>query len=345
MKSLSRRRRHPLAAFVVLVLALAFAGTVFAAVVSPTANADTGESAAQQLAEGKALYESTCSSCHSKDAEGSDLGPSLVGAGAAAVSFQMETGRMPAAQLGAQIQAKNKNIFSTEQINAIAAYIESLGGGPKIPTSDQYATDENLIALGGVLFRTNCTECHNFAGEGGALTDGKYAPALTGTPPQQIYEAMLTGPQNMPQFPDTVLSPTQKQAIISYLVSLRGEANYGGAGLGRIGPTSEGLFLWTAVLAILLLCAVWIAARTTKASPDRVARARAAAAGRAGTSSGKAGSAKSTAAKKPAGGSRPTGSRSPGSQSSESSGSPPAGSKATGSKPAGPQSGQSKAGE
>jgi ubiquinol-cytochrome c reductase cytochrome c subunit len=277
VKSLSRRRRHPLAAFVVLVLALAFAGTVFAAVVSPSANADTGESAAQQLAEGQALYESTCSSCHSKNAEGSDLGPSLVGVGAAAVSFQMETGRMPAAQLGAQVQAKNKNIFSTDQINAIAAYIQSLGGGPKIPAASDYATDENLIALGGVLFRTNCTECHNFAGEGGALTDGKYAPALTGTPPQQIYEAMLTGPQNMPNFSDNVISPLEKQAIISYLVTIRNTPNYGGAGLGRLGPTSEGLFIWTFGLIALLLFAVWIAAHTTKASAERVALAKAAA--------------------------------------------------------------------
>ena len=339
MKSLSRRRRHPLAAFVVLALALAFAGTVFAAVVSPNANADTGVSAAQQLADGKALYVSTCSSCHGTDAEGTNLGPSIVGTGAAAVDFQMETGRMPAAQLGAQVQAKNKNIFSTSQIDAIAAYIESLGGGPNIPPASDYATDESQIALGGVLFRTDCTECHNFAGEGGALTDGKYAPPLTGTPPQQIYEAMLTGPQNMPQFTDSVLSPAQKQAIISYLVSLRGSPNYGGAGLGRLGPTSEGLFLWTVVLALLLLCAVWIAARTTKASPDRVARARAAAAGKA--AGGTAGTAKSTASGTAA--SKPGGAKAGAAK--------PSGAKASGAEPNGAQSSdgspsaQSKAGE
>jgi ubiquinol-cytochrome c reductase cytochrome c subunit len=280
VKSLSRRRRHPLAAFVVLALALALAGTIFAAFVSP-AQAATGETAAQQLAEGKALYESSCSSCHGINQEGTTLGPSIVGSGAAAVDFQMETGRMPAAQLGVQIQAKDKTIFSTSQIDAIAAYIESVGGGPQIPSSDQYSVNESEIALGGVLFRTDCTECHNFAGEGGALTNGKFAPPLTGTPAQQIYEAMLTGPQNMPRFDDTVLSPAQKQAIISYIVSLRGAPNYGGAGLGRLGPTSEGLLLWTVVLALLLLCAVWIAARTTKANPDRVAKARAAAAAKA----------------------------------------------------------------
>ncbi|MBS2963448.1 c-type cytochrome [Actinocrinis puniceicyclus] len=279
MKSLSTRRRHPLAAFVVLALGLAFAGTLFAAFVSPAASADTGESAAQQLANGKALYISSCSSCHGKNAEGTGLGPSLVGVGAASVDFQVSTGRMPAKQLGAQVEAK-QNIFSTQQIQDMAAYVQSLGGGPQIPAAGQYAYDANAVALGGQLFRENCSQCHNFAGEGGALTDGKFAPKLTQTNPQQIYEAMLTGPQNMPVFSDKVIPPAEKQAIISYLLNSRNEPNYGGAGLGRLGPVSEGLFIWTVGLIALLLCAVWIAAHTTKASAQKAAQA--AAAGKAG---------------------------------------------------------------
>jgi ubiquinol-cytochrome c reductase cytochrome c subunit len=282
VKSLSTRRRHPLAAFVVLALALAFAGALFAAFVSPAASADTGESQAQQLADGKALYTSSCSSCHGIHAEGSNLGPSLVGVGSAAVDFQMSTGRMPAQQPGAQIQAK-ADIFSDSQVGDVAAYVQSLGGGPEIPTASQYATDDSLIALGGVLFRQNCTQCHNFSGEGGALSDGKYAPDLVGTAPKAVYEAMLTGPQDMPVFNNSALSPTDKQAIISYLTYSRSQPNYGGAGLGRLGPVSEGLFIWTIGLAILLLFAVWIAAHTTKASADRVARAAAEKAEKAGS--------------------------------------------------------------
>lgn len=279
MKSLSTRRRHPLAAFVVLALGLAFAGALFAVFVSPTANADTGESAAQQIANGKGLYISSCSSCHGKNAEGTNLGPSLIGVGSAAVDFQVSTGRMPAKQLGAQVEAK-PNIFSTQQIQDMATYIQSLGGGPRIPAPSQYAFDQNAVALGGQLFRETCSQCHNFAGKGGALTDGKFAPALTGTAPQQIYEAMLTGPQNMPIFSDKVIPPAEKQAIISYLISSRNEPNYGGAGLGRLGPVSEGLFIWTIGLIALLLCAVWIAAHTTKASAEKVAKAAAAKAGK-----------------------------------------------------------------
>jgi len=279
VKSLSTRRRHPLAAFVVLALGLAFAGALFAAFVSPAANADTGESSAQQLANGKALYITSCSSCHGAEAAGSSLGPSLIGVGSASVDFQVTTGRMPAKQPGAQIQGK-QNIFTAQQILDMADYIQSLGGGPQIPQPQQYSTDANAVALGGVLFRQTCTMCHNIAGEGGALTDGKFAPALTGTDPKQIYEAMLTGPQNMPVFNDKVVPPAEKQAIISYITTLRTAPNYGGAGLGRLGPVSEGLFIWTVGLAALLLMAVWIAARTTKASAQKAARAAAAKAGK-----------------------------------------------------------------
>jgi quinol---cytochrome-c reductase cytochrome c subunit len=284
VKSLSTRRRHPLAAFVVLALALAFAGTLFAALVSPAASADSGESAAQQIADGKGLYLSSCSSCHGTAAEGTNLGPSLVGVGGASVDFQVSTGRMPAKQPGAQIQAKQgqaqQNLFTQSQIDDMAAYIQSLGGGPAVPAPASYSQSDSLVALGGVLFRENCTQCHNFAGEGGALTDGKYAPALTGTTPKAIYEAMLTGPQNMPVFNNSALPPSDKQAIISYLVASRGEPNYGGAGLGRLGPVSEGLFIWTVGLILLLLITVWIAARTTKASAERVAKAAAQKAGK-----------------------------------------------------------------
>jgi ubiquinol-cytochrome c reductase cytochrome c subunit len=276
VKSLSTRRRHPLAAFVVLVLALGFAGILFAAFVSPTsANADSGTTATQAIENGKALYLTSCYSCHGVNGEGSSYGPSLVGTGAAAVDFQVSTGRMPAQQPGAQIQ-KKAVLYTQAQIDEMAAYIQSLGGGPAIPTGNLYQPQDNLVQLGGVLFRTNCSQCHNFAGEGGVLTDGKFAPGLTQTDPKAIYEAMLTGPQSMPNFPDTVISPQAKQAIISYIVSTRNEPNYGGAGLGRIGPTSEGLFIWTIGLIALLLFAVWIAAHTTKASAERVAKAAAA---------------------------------------------------------------------
>ncbi|WP_416961510.1 c-type cytochrome [Streptomyces sp. Agncl-13] len=266
MKKLSTRRRHPLAAVVVLLLALAATGGLYAAF-APASKAQADESA-QSLAidEGKKLFAVGCASCHGTGGQGTSDGPSLVGVGAAAVDFQVGTGRMPAQQPGAQIPAK-KVIYSQAEIDQLAAYIASLGAGPVIPTKNEYGPEGSDIAKGGELFRTNCAQCHNFTGKGGALTHGKFAPDLEGVAPKHIYEAMQTGPQNMPSFPDTTLSSKNKKDIIAYLNAVNGDdtESPGGLELGGLGPVSEGLFAWIFGLGALIAVAVWVAARTAKA--------------------------------------------------------------------------------
>ena len=266
MKKLSARRRHPLAALVVLLLALACTGGLYA-VFAPASKAQADETA-QSLAidEGKKLFAVGCASCHGTGGQGSSDGPSLVGVGAAAVDFQVGTGRMPAQQPGAQVPRK-KVIYTQAEIDQLAAYISSLGAGPSIPTEAQYGPDGADIAKGGELFRDNCTQCHNFTGKGGALTHGKFAPSLEGVDPKHIYEAMQTGPQNMPSFPDTTLSEQNKKDIIAYLNAVNGDdtESPGGLELGGLGPVSEGLFAWIFGLGALIAVAVWVAARTAKA--------------------------------------------------------------------------------
>jgi ubiquinol-cytochrome c reductase cytochrome c subunit len=266
VKKLSTRRRHPLAAVVVLLLALAATGGLYAAF-APASKAQADESA-QSLAidEGKKLFAVGCASCHGTGGQGTSDGPSLVGVGAAAVDFQVGTGRMPAQQPGAQIPAK-KVIYSQAEIDQLAAYIASLGAGPVIPTKNEYGPEGSDIAKGGELFRTNCAQCHNFTGKGGALTHGKFAPSLEGVAPKHIYEAMQTGPQNMPSFPDTTLSSKNKKDIIAYLNAVNGDntESPGGLELGGLGPVSEGLFAWIFGLGALIAVAVWVAARTAKA--------------------------------------------------------------------------------
>ncbi|BET50630.1 MULTISPECIES: cytochrome bc1 complex diheme cytochrome c subunit [Streptomyces] len=266
MKKLSARRRHPLAALVVLLLALACTGGLYAAF-APASKAQADESA-QSLAidEGKKLYAVGCASCHGTGGQGTTDGPSLVGVGAAAVDFQVGTGRMPAQQPGAQVP-KKKVIYSQAEIDQLAAYIASLGAGPAIPSEEKYGPEGADIAKGGELFRTNCAQCHNFTGKGGALTHGKYAPSLEGVDPKHIYEAMQTGPQNMPSFPDTTLSEQNKKDIIAYLDAVNGDdtESPGGLSLGGLGPVSEGLFAWVFGLGALIAVAVWVAARTAKA--------------------------------------------------------------------------------
>ena len=266
MKKLSARRRHPLAAVVVLLLALAATGGLYTTL-APASKANADDSAQSlTIEEGKKLYEVGCATCHGTGGQGSSDGPSLVGVGAAAVDFQVGTGRMPAQQPGAQVPRK-KVIYTQTQIDQLAAYIASLGAGPAVPTNDQYSPEGADIAKGGELFRTNCAQCHNFVGKGGALTHGKFAPSLEDVDPKHIYEAMQTGPQNMPSFPDTTLTEKNKKDIIAYLNAVNGDetVNPGGLELGGLGPVSEGLFAWIFGLGALIAVAVWVAARTAKA--------------------------------------------------------------------------------
>ncbi|MFH8803604.1 c-type cytochrome [Streptomyces sp. NPDC017936] len=267
MKKLSARRRHPMAALVVLLLALACTGGLYA-VLAPASKAQADETA-QSLAidEGKKLYTVGCASCHGTGGQGTSDGPSLVGVGAAAVDFQVGTGRMPASTSQMAQIPKKKVVYTQAEIDQLAAYVASLGAGPNVPTEAEYGPEGADIAKGGELFRTNCAQCHNFSGKGGALTKGKYAPSLEGVDPKHIYEAMQTGPQNMPSFPDTTLSEQNKKDIIAYLNAVNGDETEspGGLELGGLGPVSEGLFGWIFGLGGLIAVAVWVAARTAKA--------------------------------------------------------------------------------
>ena len=256
MKFLAHRRRRPWVAVALLAMALLVVGGGYAAV-SSTAPAEAAMGSQTQVEEGKRLFLEGCSACHGLEAQGTANGPSLIGVGAASVHFQVATGRMPLAAPGAQAPAKNV-IYTDEEIAAMSAWVASLAPGPAIPTAEQLDFADADVAEGGVLFRINCAQCHQAAGGGGALTQGKYAPSLMNATPQEIYEAMLTGPQNMPVFSDATLPVEEKQQIIAYIDSLQNASSPGGLSLGRLGPVVEGLFMWTAVFAALIAAAVWI---------------------------------------------------------------------------------------
>ncbi|SDS05483.1 menaquinol-cytochrome c reductase cytochrome c1 subunit precursor [Friedmanniella luteola] len=270
MRFLSSRRRHPAAKALLLVLGLFVMGA-FYTVLAPAgqSSADTGTS--QQVEEGRALFAVGCSSCHGLNGEGQASGeiqgPPLAGVGAAAVEFQVGTGRMPMARPEAQAPVK-PNRYTPEEVAALAAFVATMGPGPEIPDPSQYdpaGLSEEEIARGGELFRTNCSACHNFEGAGGALPGGKYAPSLYGVSNQHIYEALITGPQQMPVFSDGVLKPEDKREIIAYLNTLHEEPSQGGLELGGLGPVSEGLWGWIIGIGGLSAIAVWIAAKGAKA--------------------------------------------------------------------------------
>ena len=252
-------RRHPAVLATVLGVALGTMGVAYAAVDSGT-KPKTIAVSQTQVEEGKALYIEGCSSCHGLAAQGTTDGPSLIGVGAASVDFQVSTGRMPMAAPGVQAPVK-KSIYNEAEIAALAAYIATLGPGPAIPTAEMLDTSDAELALGGELFRTNCAQCHSASGRGGALSDGRIAPTLMNSDAKEIYEAMVSGPQAMPVFSDTTLPLEDKQAIIAYIQELQKDENPGGNSLGRLGPVTEGLFVWIFGLGALLGVAVWIGAK------------------------------------------------------------------------------------
>src|SRR5215469_591534 len=103
------------------------AGALYGVLSGGGASAAAPNQAATSIANGKSLFVQSCASCHGLDAQGTSQAPSLIGAGA--VDFQMSTGRMPAKEYGAENTRKPSD-FTQQQIYDIAAYIESLGGGP-----------------------------------------------------------------------------------------------------------------------------------------------------------------------------------------------------------------------
>jgi ubiquinol-cytochrome c reductase cytochrome c subunit len=252
-------RRSPLASVALLVIGLLTTGGAYALVTSSAA-ASTSSATATAAVDGEKLFLANCSSCHGQGAVGTTDGPSLIGVGAAAVDFQVGTGRMPMAASGPQAEAKPVQ-FTAEQIEALATYVATLGEGPGIP-DEQYLRGEGDIATGAELFRINCAMCHNVAGAGGALTQGKFAPDLRDVDPAHVYEAMVTGPQDMPVFNDLNITPEDKSAIIAYLEYLNDNPSPGGIDLGGLGPVSEGLFVWIFALGAIVAVTVWLTAKS-----------------------------------------------------------------------------------
>jgi ubiquinol-cytochrome c reductase cytochrome c subunit len=266
VRKLSTRRRHPIAGLVVLLVGLVVAGGLYAAFAPRAATAQ--ESSSRDVEAGRQLFLVGCASCHGKNAtgiltkEGGNYGPSLIGVGAAAVDFQVGTGRMPMAQSGPQAPRKDSE-YTEEETRQLAAYVASLGPGPAIPEAeylDWRAANTEDVKEGGEFFRTNCTACHNSVGAGGALPNGRYAPDIRGVDAKHIYEAMLTGPQQMPLFSDAVITPEDKRNVIAYVKTLEDQPDYGGLAGGGYGPVVDGMFTFIIGIGALVGFAVWIGA-------------------------------------------------------------------------------------
>ena len=271
----ARRRRKVRKAFAgALALLFALTGAGFLAnALTPDAQNAVAEQSAEDLAkQGKEIYEVACITCHGANLQGvKDRGPSLIGVGEGSVYFQVHSGRMPMLRNEAQAGRKPPR-YSEQQALALAAYVNANGGGPGIvrdangeiameslrgANNKDGKIDPADVARGSDLFRLNCASCHNFTGKGGALSSGKYAPPLAPANEQEIYQAMLTGPQNMPKFSDRQLTADEKKDIIAYIKSAEESPNPGGW-----GPVTEGMVMWFIGIVVLVAFAMWIGSRS-----------------------------------------------------------------------------------
>ena len=271
-----RKMKRTLAGAFALTVGLTGAG-VLATALTPDAQVATAQKDDQALIqEGKDIYDVACITCHGANLQGVDKrGPSLIGVGAGSVYFQVHSGRMPMMSNDAQAERKTPR-YTEQQTLALAAYVAANGGGPDIVYNDDGTIAmESLrganyngqiqaedVAKGSELFRMNCASCHNFTGQGGALSSGKYAPPLDPANEQEIYQAMLTGPQNMPKFSDRQLTADEKKDIIAYIKSANETPSPAGWDLGGLGPVSEGLAMWIIGITALCAAAMWMGSRS-----------------------------------------------------------------------------------
>lgn len=212
---------------------------------------------------GRELYLVGCATCHGAEGEGvatteGDLrGPSLLASGEAAAFYYLSTGRMPLANAQEQ-PVRKEPAYTPGEIDALVAYVGSLGDGPGLPEVDLTGAD---IAEGGALYRSNCAPCHSAAGIGGALSYGRAAPSVHASTPLESAAAIRVGPGQMPEFSRESLSPGEVDDIVRYVEYLDSPADPGGASLGRAGPIPEGFVSWLFGIGTLLAATLWIGTR------------------------------------------------------------------------------------
>ena len=196
---------------------------------------------------GRALYAQACVRCHGEDLRGvPGQGPSLIGAGAAAVDFYVSTGRMPLANPTDE-PVRNDPLYPRRDIDALVAYVGAFGN-PRLPNA---YPDRGSVARGKEAFTERCAGCHQVVGRGGIVT-GAFVPAVTEVSPRQLAEALRVGPYLMPVFGAREAPQSTVDDLAAYVRFTADPDDRGGWGIGNLGPVAEGLVAWALAGAVLL---------------------------------------------------------------------------------------------
>jgi ubiquinol-cytochrome c reductase cytochrome c subunit len=237
---------------------------VFALTLASSAQAQPGSGV--KAKSGKELYAAHCLSCHGIAGRGvtstsrpagvldlHGLGPPLNDAGALGADFYLTTGYMPLGNPHEQPR-HTESPFDKREIDALVAYVASLGHGPPVPKPHPGRGD---VSRGLSLFTEHCAGCHQVVAEGGYVTNA-VAPPLHLATPVQIAEAVRVGPYLMPKFPKSQISDSQLDSIIAYIEYANHPDDRGGWNLGRVGPVPEGLVTWLIAAVALVGCCLVI---------------------------------------------------------------------------------------
>ncbi len=215
---------------------------------------------------GRNVYTASCVSCHGPEGQGVlsptrgsggivGLGPPLRGVGARAADFYLRTGYMPLRDPSDQPR-RQRPLLSDREIDAVVAYVASLGG-PPVPKPHP---ERGSLREGLELFTEYCAGCHQVVGEGGVVT-GAVAPPLGRATAVQIAEAVRIGPYVMPRFSRRHISDRQLDSIVRYVQASQDPEDAGGWGIGHLGPVPEGMVAWLIAGSALVLVAVAIGKR------------------------------------------------------------------------------------
>jgi ubiquinol-cytochrome c reductase cytochrome c subunit len=170
---------------------------------------------------------------------------------------------MPLAEPTAEPERKPAKFDRTEVLE-IVRYVTSLApsfDNPGIPVGLDISHAN--VAVGFSLFALNCAPCHTITGAGDALADGIQAPPLHGVTKTMVWEAVRTGPGNMPRFGPRTLSSAQVDDIVGYVVkNIQHPVSPGGLSLGGVGPVAEGFVGLFVGVGACLLAALWVGDRT-----------------------------------------------------------------------------------
>jgi ubiquinol-cytochrome c reductase cytochrome c subunit len=207
-------------------------------------------SSPQLIARGKSLYQAGCSTCHGFDLRGiRGRAPALIGVGPGPVDFYLSTGRMPLANPYDQPE-RSKPAYKRVEIDALIAYISQFGG----PPAPLARPANGNIETGLDQFTLHCAGCHQVVARGGMFV-GAWVPNLLEATPQQVAEAIRTGPFLMPHFDYKQITQFQMDSIAKYVLYAQHPDNAGGWSLYNIGPIPEGMVTFMLGLAALVIVA------------------------------------------------------------------------------------------